>query len=822
MNSTAADAKQLYVAPSSHIDMEWKWTYEHAREVSHQILKNVLDLMKKHEDFTFCLGQVPILEPFWRSLTPEEKAEFKQFVADGRFEIVGGMWVDAEVGTPYGESLVRQLLYGQRWTKETFGVYSTCTFNEDTMGQCTQLPQLLKKSGIQYFIFNRGVSDELAKTLPSEFYYQSPDGTKILTHWMREDWYNKAEQANALMSTFQNIGGMAVGESVLMLQERDLYNPTQNLITAVHELDERLPTKFIVPSQFFAELENSDVELKTITEDFNPPLRRQDLRGCWESRTEQKQLNREAENLILTSEKLATISWLEGNEYPQTTINDIWKELLFNHFHDTIGGSHIEAVQSRVLDSYSQKVIPGLQEVIDDSLAFLEARIDTQGEQGKPVVVFNQLSWARSDVCELNLEFGPGDAKGLILKDWRGTEVPFQFISKSNHADGTLSSAGIIFIAEKVPAMGYKTYYVVPDKSGAERLFPNELKHGTDWLENKWYRMTLDASGGINRLYDKVRKQDLLDSSGYSGNELVAHSHAGDLEGMLNLKEEVDRSKNHPATIDIEYGPVRLKVKIRGEFKDSSREQEIILYEELKRIDFRTSLDFHGENLFIRTRFPLAGTDYDINYETPYAVTERPSGHYAAQTWVDCSSKSGGHGVSLINRGNPGYWVDDNMNLDLILLWSVDQKAYHAPTAVEHGKHSWQYSLYPHSGDWRDAGTSEVGWSFNNPLLVRKATEHGGKLPKEGGFFTASPESFHITTVKKAEDGEYVVVRGYETRGKDIQATMMINPSWEIEEAWNINLIEERETALQSGAQKLPFQSRRFEVKTLQLSLKKE
>jgi alpha-mannosidase len=811
--------QQFYIAPSSHIDIEWKWTYEHAREVGCEVLKNVLSLMKKHEDFTFCLDQVPILEPFWRSLSDEEKAEFKQFIEDGRFEVIGGVWVEPDVNIPCGESFVRQLLYGQRCTKETFGAYSICILNEDTFGQCVQLPQLLKKSGIRYFIFNRGVSETLAKTLPSEFYYQSPDGTKILTHWMREDFYSKAERADFLMKTFQRIKGMAVGKNVLMLEEADMYNPSENLITAAHELNEKLPTKFVVPSQFFAELEESNIELKTITEDFNPPLRRQDLRGCWESRAEQKRLNREAENLILTSEKFATISWLEGGKYPQTTLNSIWKELLFNHFHDIIGGSHIDAVQSRAIDSYSQKIIPGLQKMIENSIAFIEGQIDTQDEQGKPVIVFNQLSWRRTDICELKVRFDPGEAKGLILKDWKGSEIPFQFADKFNYADGTLSSARIIFIAEEVPAIGYKTYYVVPDKSSAERSFPCELKQGSNWIENKWYRIMLDNSGAITSLYDKVCKQDLLDTSSYLGNELVAHSHEGDLEGTLRLKEEVDSSKNYPASIYTEHGPVRLKVKMKGEFKDSTREQEIILYEKLKRIDFRTSLSFHGKNLFVRTRFPLAKTEYDINYETPYAVTTRPSGHYAAQTWVDCSSKSGGYGVSLINRGNPGYWVDDNMNLDLILLWSVDQKGYHAPSALEHGKHSWQYSLYPHSGDWRDADIHEVGWSFNNPLLIGKATRHNGKLPKEGAFFTVSPESFHITTVKKAEDGEYVAIRGYETRGEDIQ--VVINPFWEIEGAWAINLIEERETALQSSTQRLPFQSRRFEVKTFQLNLKR-
>ncbi|MCK4590200.1 MAG: hypothetical protein KAT86_00500, partial [Candidatus Latescibacteria bacterium] len=174
---------EIYVAPHSHIDTCWYWDYPKAKGYSRRVLASALKLLKEDPNYAFCQDQVTVLRAFWEGLDEESRRFLKQFVQEGRFEVVGGTYVQPEIAEPNGECLIRQILVGRRWMREILGADSVCGWNIDTMGHCRQIPQILARSGMKYYVFSRGVPQEL-QGQRSEFWFQSPDGTKMLTHWM--------------------------------------------------------------------------------------------------------------------------------------------------------------------------------------------------------------------------------------------------------------------------------------------------------------------------------------------------------------------------------------------------------------------------------------------------------------------------------------------------------------------------------------------------------------------------------------------------------------------------------------------------------------
>lgn len=220
-------------------------------------------------------------------------------------------------------------------------------------------------------------------------------------------------------------------------------------------------------------------------------------------------------------------------------------------------------------------------------------------------------------------------------------------------------------------------------------------------------------------------------------------------------------------------------------------------------------------------RFPLNLKNPRIFYETPHLVVERPEEHFAAQNWVSCQGKD--YGIALINTGNPGYWVEDK-NLDLVLLWSVNQvrppKSYNAPLAKEIGKHIFKYSLCPYSGSWQENKIVRKGIEANNPLLVTNKKRNDEEiLPFKKSFLKVEPSSFIIITSKLAEDKENWIIRGYESEGKESKVSLIFG--FPIKRAWLSDFKEKKEKELQIKENKIFFEVKKFEIATISLGGKR-
>ena len=834
-----AENREIYVVPHSHIDTEWYWTYEETVKRSVAIVEAALEVMRKRDDFTFAQDQVTILKPALDYMDGEDKEYLLKMIGEGRFEVVGGMWVQPDVQVPHGEVFIRNILHGRRWMAENLGAEVEHAWNLDVFGQCPQIPQILSKSNFKSYTFMRGVPEKMTAELPNLFYWQSPDGSKILTHWMSMGYGHRISQklftksvrlqnrlfykyldpfpvgideidpssmVEAIKESKENLDkrlDKSPGDFALIPLGTDNSIAREDLLEVLDTLNNELEGYnffFSTPSKFF-DVAAKTPNISTFDYDFPLPLRVQDLRGTFEGRCELKKAQREFENNLLAAEKFSSIALQLGYKYPSSKMKLAWDDVMMNSFHDTIGGSHSDDVYREAMLRYGKRHETGdindtARLALDYALTNIAGEVATK-ENVKPIIVFNSLSWEMDDVCYLEV------ADNLSIEDEDGVAVPQQKVGDRK----------IAFKAQGVPSMGYKAYYVSTEKLGGQGS--SSLKADSGGMENDWWRIEFDpASGGIKSLWDKKGEREILDTSDGLGNELVAYSSDGDLEGMLEIGEDVWVSGDFKAQEpSVEVGDLFAKVTFPGDFEVGKREQSVILYNDSNRIDFETKVDIVKDKFLLMTRFPLALKDFKIIYETPYAPVQRFEENLAAQNWVACQ---GENGIALLNSGNPGYWVQGN-RLQMALLWSVDQTwagdTYHAPLGKELGEHEFRYSLYPYQGDWGGAKVVQRGAELNNPLIPLEGGHKGGSLPSMNSFVGVEADNFIISTMKKAEDSSELVLRGYETEGRDSQVEVSFG--FPIKRAWMANLVEEKGDELEVSKNRVSFPCGKFEILTL-------
>ncbi len=812
--------------PHSHIDVEWYWTFDTTRQWTREILDKAMALLRRDPEYRFTQDQVVLVKSYWEGLSEEERAEFRRMVEEGRLAIVGGMYVQPEVAEPSGESLVRQILFGQRWLVETFGKRARCGWFIDTFGQVPQLPQILSRAGFDAYVFWRDVPPNFPiDTLPADFWCESPDGSRILTHWLAGGYSTNDGQVRAAVDHSRT------GE-VLLPFGSDVSRPTQDSPAMRQSMQERLgkvgvhdpQLRISTAPEYFDRLRASRLELPVVRLDFNPPQRAQDLRGTYDNRIELKKLNRAAEQGLYSAECLAAIASFPGGPYPQALFRGAWEKLLFSHFHDIMGGSHSDPVYVGARERL-RAVIETAEESAQGSLKRILAGTASSGQW---LAVYNTLSFPRSELCRVRLP-SAHSAMGAEVRvvDEAGRSIPFRRVSAENDG-GDKPGAEIEFVADSVPAMGFRAYQVC---SGRRRVPRRGGKLGANFIENQFFRLEWNTgSGDVLACYDKRLGCELL--AGPSNVVVLAKEKSPDLEGTLHLTGEETRSSDQAAlVIRATQDELGLRLRAATRLADCLLEREIVLYDQLERIDFRTTLNnFRGGDVLIKVSFAPRFNWSGVRtvYETPFAATPRPEGHFAAQTWVDCSEES--WGIALLNRGTPGYWIGQG-KLELVLLRSfANYTSYRAnglrkrvpgyehstqtELAREHGTHKFQYALVPHVGEWRQAHLAELGRSYNTPLLSLAGLHDGIRHKARKSFLRALPD-FDVTAFKGAEDGKGWILRGYETRGETHDVTIELPKG--ISRVQRVSLLEEPMEALQVRRGTVALRCRPHEIVTLRL-----
>jgi len=806
--------------PHSHIDVEWYWDESITRLWSNNIFNKALSLMEEDPEFCFTQDQTILLQWFWDNLNKNSKAVFRRMIRGKRFAIVGGMYVMPDVSVPNGECLIRQIIIGQEWLKRTFGTQSECGWFIDTFGQIPQIPQILKKAGYKYNVFWRDIPtiSDMNK-MPLDFYWVSPDGSKILTHWLAGGYGYRYEQVKMILDhADQDQILIPLGDDVT-IPELNSFEMKENLQKILNELNKKafsIQTATIL--DYFRTIKERENKFQEVNLDFNPPYLAYDLRGTYDNRIEIKKLNRKAEVSLLNLESVAAIALTKGIPYPQQQTKELWKKLLITQFHDTLGGSDSDPVHLSAMERLNT-VYKRSQQIIISTLHQIFPADDSG--INRSIVVFNPLSFPRSGIARFSL--GLKNEENTILRDSKGNYVPSRIIQDKN-------ISYIEFIASNIPALGIRCYEYFRDETnpGSNKFIEKSI----NFIANEHFQIEWSlSSGDLTKIFDKDNNREVLSNP---GNVIVSLGEDNpDMEGSLRLNGKIFRSSDFKLEKTIvEEDELGITCTLISNYANCSIQRKILLQNFSQRIDFETSiLNYSGGDEIIKVSFPLNLDWKNVRniYETPFAATSRPEGHFAAQNWVDCSDNN--YGIALINFGTPGYWIGDGC-LDLVLLRSFSNYTDYqvnglkkgipgyeispqTELANEHGSHHYQYSLFPHKGNGNYCELSKIGLSLNNPIYAIKGNSNKNLLNNEADFLSVESD-FLITTFKLSEDKEQLVLRGYEAIGKGHTVHLQVpNLVTAISRA---NLLEEKEEDLIINNGNVSFMCAPHEIVTILLN----
>ncbi len=781
---------------NSHIDMAWLWPWTETVEVVRNTFQSVLDLMREYPDFKFTMSSARTYE-WMEEKYPDMFEQIKQRVKEGRWEVIGGMWVEPDLNMPDGESLVRQILVGKRYFQKNFGADIKIGWNPDSFGYNWQLPQIYKKSGIDYFVTSKLLwATDYTKFPYRLFWWEAPDGSRLLTYFPHEyaNDFNPEQVTKDLSLYAPLIYGTKVTDSPQMLYLYGIGDhgggPTRTMLDRANRL--RDPNTvfpkidFSTAKAFFADLNQELPNLKV-------PIWKDELyfeyhRGVYTSQADTKQRIRRDEELMLDAEKYASVASLFGRPYAQDQFELAWKNLLFDHFHDVMPGSGI-AVNYLDAKRNLEDVARSANELTHGALDKILAHINIQGD-GVPVVVFNSLSWPRREVIEAEVQL-PGPTKQIEVVDAAGQRVESQLLA----LDSVTNRANLLILAA-TPAMGYKTYFVRPEGiSGVPPDVVNGQRQivrasGTT-MENGSLRVKVDPQTGcITSLYDLRNQTEALapsetDTGGPKtsacGNLLQAFYDKPQKWDAWNIdadfeKQHWDLDKADEVKL-VEGGPLRAIIRVKKHFQNSTFVQDITMYAGVPRVDVKMQGDWHEKHILLKVAFPLSAHSDKATFEIPYGSIERPTTRNTpaeqakfevpAQRWADLSDTK--HGFSLLNDSKYGYDVKGNV-LRLSLLRSPEWPDPHA----DEGHHEFTYSLYPHAGTWRDAQTVRRGYELNYKLLAIRSQKHDGTLPAEYSFVKIESDNVVLTAVKKSEDDDSLVLRFYEWDGKEVDVKLQL------------------------------------------------
>jgi len=801
-----------------------------------------LKLLNDYPDYCFTLDQVCYIKPFLERY-PEEVVAFRQFVKEGRLQIVGGTDTMYDANIPGGESMVRQMLYGKTFFREKLGVDVTVGWALDTFGHNAQMPQLLKLAGIKSYWFQRGVPN---LEVPSEWLWEGIDGTQIPAFYLPKGYGllgrspdSIDEFTSFIKQRFDSLTPWSNGTDRVGLASPDVTNPVESVPVMVKEFEQLKDKPFNlrigVPTDF-EEVINKRTDRPVIKGELNPIFQ-----GAYSSRIELKQKLRNVERLLTTAEKLGVIgNWL-GKPTTEEKVWSAWEPSMFNQAHDLMAGVMTDHVYEDTIRGYHFSTSLG-KELVEHRLDYLASQVDTSGE-GVPFVVFNSLGWMRDDVVETVIGFKKGGIIDIQVVDQANRVIPVEILEAERFRDGGLKNVKIIFIAREVPGLGQAVYRVIPLTSASSINASQETSDGI--LENEYYRAKLDLStGAMTSLEVKSNNWEVL----YKAGNVVVHQYdGGDLwELYENLKggSNINMTRKQPVPLEnvdqfsteyrgergkVHHGPVysEYKLALHRFCADGALSTTVRIYTGLRRIEIRTQILNNEKFVRYQVLFPTTIRNGQIVHEIPFGSIERPMGiEFPAQNWADYSD--GERGLALLNRGLPGNLTSDSTMM-LSLMRSARIASYGYGGGYERGMSSdtglmldreieFDYALVPHTGDWRQGEVYRHGLEYNNPLLCRKAGTHAGKLPKAWGLLEVSKPNVVITALKPGSDGS-TILRLYEATGKATPG-VTIRSKAKISSANEANLIEDTGSELNVAMDTVRFDLGPFEIKTFKFRFK--
>nr|QGT50950.1 alpha-mannosidase [uncultured Firmicutes bacterium] len=767
----------------THIDVAWLWTLAQTREKVQRTFSTVLSLMEQYPEYIFMSSQ-PQLYEYLKQEEPALYEKVKEKVKEGRWEVEGAMWLEADCNLSSGESLIRQILYGKRFIKDEFDIDSHILWLPDVFGYSAALPQILAKTGVDKFVTSKISWNETNQLPVDSFLWEGIDGTEIFTYFLTAQNYQRN-----LSETFTTYNGTISPEMNLgtwtRYQQKEYNNetivtfghgdggggPTAEMLENEKRLAYGLPgmpkAQMSFAGDFLNRVEKSFRENCKLTgriPKWVGELYLELHRGTYTSAAKTKKNNRECEFLCQTAETLSAVNkLLSDRAYPAAVLERSWKTILLNQFHDIIPGSSIFEVYEESDRQYQQvrEEVGGLVSECIEEIA--------SNTQGKGLFVYNPNSF---------------------------------------EASGYVKNGEHLVYAENIPPLGWK---VIKDSKEQEKVYADKSK-----IESRYYSIAFDENMNISSLYDKENGRD-ISADEKPLNVFRAfedYPRCYDNWEITNYYKQkmwqIDDVKEVRVLNGDGFGGVEI---IRG-YMNSEIRQKIIVYAQSRRIDFETEVDWHEKHTLLKVAFPFDIHANKATYEIQFGHVERPN-HFntsweqakfevCAHKWVDVSEE--GYGVSLLNNCKYGYSMSDNeMSLTLIKCGTYPNEN------SDQGQHCFTYSLYPHKDGFKQGGTIQEAYLLNRPLMSIEA-KGGGMLGDKFSFVSSDSENIIIETVKESENGKGIVIRLYDAWNKKSKPELRLG--FDAKKIYLCDMLENKLEEIGSG-NRVKLSVRNFEIITL-------
>ena len=811
LKSTIPDIKsKIRLVGHAHLDMAWLWRVSETWEAAKNTFKSALKLQEDFPELIFC-HSTPALYAWVEDNCPDLFEQIKTAVKNKVWEVVGAFWVEPELNIISGESICRQLLYGQHYVKEKFGEFSTVAWLPDSFGFCWTLPQFMVAAGVEYFVTQKLIWNDTTKFPHGAFWWRSPDGSEIFS----------------LMSApiGEGINPVKMVEhSIAWEQQTHLQDylwlpgvgdhgggPTRDML----EIARNWQNSSVCPKFEFTTVENYLREIEATSKDISTPstpsspsnpapfptwndeLYLEFHRGCYTTHGDQKLYNRLGENLLYEAELFASLATITCDaDYPQAEIEAAWKNLLFNQFHDILPGSSIPEVYEDAEPEW-QYMKNTASDIFKQSLETLANHINlptAPTADSLPIVIFNSLNWQRSEVVSLSL---PNQNQQWQVFDTAGNKVISQIDTEGN----------LLFLANDIPGIGYRLFWLSP---GEEQKSQETTASGF-CLENEFLRVSVDEqTGDLSSVFDKLNNREILSAP---GNRLQAFTDKGQYWDAWNIDPNYAEHILPPLPLKSiewqEQGLLQNRLRVVRQLGKSEFIQDYILQANSPVLKIATKVNWLERHVLVKANFPLNLEADFATYEIPCGAIQRTTKpeteaekakwEVPALRWADLTSNDS-YGVSLLNDCKYGYDAQPNQ-LRLSLLRSPE---WPNPEA-DKGIHEFSYGIYPHKGTWEKADTVKRGYEFNQPLkVVMPKSKAGSREQGAGGeedrasFIDLSAQNLILMAFKQAEkQPKQWILRFYECNGETAKFQLKSKIGLNVKEF--VDLLERPQETLESN-----------------------
>ncbi len=771
---------RFHLIGHAHIDPVWLWPWQEGIAVVHSTFRSALDRMNETPDFAFTSSSAQFYE--WVAENdPEMLAEIRKRVEEGRWNIVGGWWVEPDMNIPGGEAMVRQGLYGQRTLQKLTGRRATVAFNPDSFGHTGTLPQIIKSQGMDNYVFMRPGPGE--KEIPADmFWWEGPDGSSVLTYRIPISYNDSRSVRGRLEKVLEQFreqpfrsfmsyygvgdhGGGATKENIASIKEIQAETGAPVLI-------------FSTPEKYFAEI-RADKSLKL-------PVIKDDLQhhaaGCYTAEAEIKKNNRLSEAALITAEKIAALGSVIWNfNYPAEEFTSAWKRVLFLQFHDSLAGTSVPEHSVSAREGYGYALDVAHQTVYK-AVQKLEWQIESKDPASQYMIAFNPHAWEIKGNIEYDFNW---DLKTpSTAEDEKGNLLRHQWTAGTTE---TGSRRGIV-VRTSIPAFGYRQIRI---RAGEPQdAMPGVSVTGNS-LENEFLKLTVHESGSIG-LLDKGNGIEVFRGTS-SGCRAVVIDDPSDTwsHDIKSFSKEIGSFGSAVVKI-LETGPLRGIIRSVSKYGSSTLTVDWILYAGSGNVEAKVSLNWNEKLKMVKFSFPVNVESPAATCETSYGFIKRKANgdEDPGQRWIDVTGTGKGetYGLAVINDAKYGYSVTGNDMRISVIRSAVF--AHHIPRVLEmdkehiwqdQGIHTFRMLLVPHKGTWQENSVTRKAEEFLAPPVAIYQGIHGGSMPAAGSFLSVDSDNIIVTSIKQAEEGDDLIVRCVETSGKSVTATVdfsFLNRRW--------------------------------------------